>query len=82
MNNRHALGSFAIGLSRASSRGEEAIGRDRVYAGPGNDVVTVLENWGWYMPFIDCGAGHDTVVVPIRMGALTQNCERDVVKAR
>lgn len=57
---------------------EEVKGQDRVYAGPGNDVVKVLESWGWYMPFLDCGAGNDTVVVPFRMVA-THHCEHIVL---
>jgi hypothetical protein len=65
---------------RGLNADEQVKGRDRVYAGAGNDVVTVVKNWGWYMPYIDCGAGHDTVRVPFRMIA-TLHCEH-IVKRR
>jgi hypothetical protein len=68
-------------ISARTGRGlgpdEDVIGRDRVYAGSGGDVVTVRENWGWYMPFVDCGPGDDTVVVPFRM-IQTHRCEHVV----
>jgi Ca2+-binding RTX toxin-like protein len=57
---------------------ENVIGRDYVYAGPGNDLVKVVESWGWYLPFLDCGPGHDTVVVPHRM-VVTKGCEHLVL---
>lgn len=63
---------------RGLGPGEDVRGRDRVFAGPGNDVVRVAENWGWYVPYLDCGPGNDTVVVPFRMVS-TYGCEHVVL---
>jgi hypothetical protein len=53
-------------------------GRDRVYAGGGNDTVRLVEVWGWYTPYVDCGPGKDTLMAPHRMIRST-GCERVVL---
>lgn len=58
--------------------GPKGRGPDRVYAGDGNDVVRLVETFGWYVPSVDCGPGADTLVVPFRFIPSTR-CERLVL---
>ena len=58
--------------------GPHGRGADRVYAGSGNDTVKLVEVFGWYTPYVDCGPGDDTLMVPYRMVRQT-GCEHIVL---
>ena len=72
------------GPDRIVARTGPGVGRDYVYAGDGNDVVTLAEVWGWYMPAISCGRGYDTLVLPKGMdvGDHLDGCEHIVHGSR
>jgi hypothetical protein len=58
--------------------GTSGRGADRVYAGRGNDRVTVVNTYGWLAPLVDCGPGDDTVVLPYGFGTRYSHCEHHV----
>lgn len=51
---------------------------DHVYGGRGNDRIVMVNTYGWLAPYIDCGPGDDTVVLPYGFGTRIQHCEHYV----
>lgn len=58
--------------------GASGHGTDQVYAGSGDDRVTVVNTYGWLSPLVDCGPGNDTVVLPYGFGTRYPHCEHYV----
>jgi hypothetical protein len=68
------------GADTISARvGPHGRGADRVYAGGGNDIVKLVEMFGWYTAYVDCGPGKDTLMVEYRSMIPSTGCERVVL---
>lgn len=67
------------GPDRINARiGPKGVGRDYAYAGYGNDRVRIVNTYGWAFPFVNCGPGEDTVVLPSGFDTTPAGCEHVV----